>query len=149
MKEMEIFMETVALGLKLMAKGIESVAEKVESFAKSQREEAPEEKEPADLTAEVPQKEPAEKAPAVVPQKEPEEKVPAEVFPEKPVVKAAKPETAADTILSIIEKYDKGVDLATLKKETGFESKKISNIAYKLKKQGKIKNKKKGIYVKA
>ena len=42
-----------------------------------------------------------------------------------------------------------GVDMATLKKKTGFNNKKIQNAIFGLKKQGKIKSGGKGIYVKA
>ena len=57
--------------------------------------------------------------------------------------------TAIDTVFGIIKKYKKGVNTASLMKQTGFNEKKIFNNIYKLKKQGKIKSKAKGIYVKA
>jgi len=57
--------------------------------------------------------------------------------------------TAADTILSVIKRSRKGVDKATLKKKTGFEGRKIWDITYRLKKLGKIKSERKGIYAKA
>jgi len=57
--------------------------------------------------------------------------------------------TAADTILSVIKRSRKGVDKATLKKKTGFEGRKIWDITYRLKKQGKIKKDRKGLYLKA
>ncbi len=56
--------------------------------------------------------------------------------------------TASDAVLGIIKKSRKGVDTATLKKRTGFQDKKIWNIINRLKKQGKIKSARKGIYVK-
>ena len=63
--------------------------------------------------------------------------------------KKEKEMTAGDTILNIIEKSREGVDVAALQKETGFTTKKIHNIVYKLKKQGKIISERKGFYKKA
>jgi phosphate/sulfate permease len=63
--------------------------------------------------------------------------------------KKEKEMTAGDTILNIIEKSREGVDVASLQKETGFTTKKIHNIVYKLKKQGKITSERKGFYKKA
>lgn len=57
--------------------------------------------------------------------------------------------TAADTILSVIKRSRKGVDTAALTKKTGLEGRKIWDITYRLKKQGKIKKDRKGLYVKA
>jgi hypothetical protein len=64
-------------------------------------------------------------------------------------IKKEKEMTAGDTVFNIIEKSKDGVDTATLQKETGFTTKKIHNIVYKLKKQGKIISEKKGFYKKA
>lgn len=70
-----------------------------------------------------------------------------------PVRKLAAPEktklTAADTVLGIVKRSRKGVDAAALKKKTGLEGRKIWDITYRLKKQGKIKKDRKGLYVKA
>ncbi len=63
--------------------------------------------------------------------------------------KKEKEMTAGDTILNIIKKSKKGVDTASIQKETGFTTKKIHNIVYKLKKQGKIISERKGFYKKA
>ena len=60
--------------------------------------------------------------------------------------KAAKA-TAIGTILDIITRAEKGVGTATLKKRTGFESKKIFNVINSLKAKGKIKSLEKGLYV--
>ena len=65
-----------------------------------------------------------------------------------PAKKAAKV-TAADAVLKVINRAKKGVNTATLMKKTGFDNKKVANIIFKLKKQGKIKNPEKGLYVKA
>ena len=63
--------------------------------------------------------------------------------------KKAKPATAADTVLSIIKRYKKGVGTAALMEKTGYNQKKIANLVFKLRKQGKIKSVDKGVYVKA
>jgi len=82
------------------------------------------------------------------PMETPAKKVVAEPKKEKEI-KKEKEMTAGDTVLNIIVKNRAGVDVATLQKETGFTTKKIHNIVYKLKKQGKIISEKKGFYKKA
>ena len=57
--------------------------------------------------------------------------------------------SAAATVLAIIKRSRKGVDVATLKNKTGFEGRKISNIVQRFKREGKIKSGGRGIYVKA
>ncbi len=56
--------------------------------------------------------------------------------------------SAAATVLAIIKRSRKGVDIATLSKKTGFESRKIGYIVQRFRKEGKIENSGKGIYVK-
>jgi len=51
--------------------------------------------------------------------------------------------------MEIISRSNEGVKSAVIKAETGYEQKKVSNIVYKLKKQGKVKSLKKGVYVKS
>ncbi|MBW2238612.1 MAG: hypothetical protein JRF39_06160 [Deltaproteobacteria bacterium] len=68
--------------------------------------------------------------------------------PKKAVRKKAKPVTAADTVLAIIKRYKKGVGNAALMEKTGYNQKKIANLVFKLRKQGKIKSVDKGVYVK-
>jgi len=64
-------------------------------------------------------------------------------------VKKAKPTTASDTVLAIINRYKKGVGTKALMEKTGYNQKKIFNLVFKLKKQGKIKSVDKGVYLKA
>ena len=61
----------------------------------------------------------------------------------------AAPATAVDTVLAIIKRSKKGVGTAALMEKTGYNQKKISNLVFKLRKQGKIKTVVKGIYLKA
>jgi len=71
------------------------------------------------------------------------------VAAKKAVPKKAKPVTAADTALAIIKRYKKGVGMAALMEKTGYNQKKISNLVFKLRKQGKVKTVDRGVYVKA
>ena len=69
----------------------------------------------------------------------------------KAVSKKATKVTAIDTVSKIFtsSRSSKGIDVATLKKKTGFDEKKIWNIIYSLKKQGKIKGLQYGLYIKS
>jgi hypothetical protein len=69
--------------------------------------------------------------------------------PKKAVPEKAKPATAVDTVLAIIRRSKKGVGMAALMEKTGYNQKKIANLVFKLRKQGKIKSVDKGVYVKA
>lgn len=65
----------------------------------------------------------------------------------KAVPKKTERVTASDTLLATIRRRRKGVDTAALKKMTGFDDKKIWNIVNRLKQEGKIKSKSRGLYV--
>jgi len=67
----------------------------------------------------------------------------------KPASKKPVKLTAANTVLGIIKRSKKGVDVSTLMKKTGFNNRKIYDNVKILKKQGKIKTAGKGVYVKA
>jgi len=67
----------------------------------------------------------------------------------KPAARKPVKLTAADTVFGFIKRYRKGVDVSTLMEKTGFNRKKIYNNVKVLKKQGKIKSVRKGVYVKA
>ena len=62
---------------------------------------------------------------------------------------AAGKETVLDSVLGAIGKSKDGADIATLKTQTGLESRQLSNALYKLTKKGMIKSKSRGVYVKA
>ena len=123
MKEIDVFLKTVADGMKTMAVSIESLAEKLDMLAKAQYGEKLKRR---------------KKSPAQ-PRKKTAQKVPP---------KKGKTITAADTVFRVIKRSRKGVDTATLMEKTGFNQKKIANLVYKLKKQGMIKSVRKGVYVK-
>jgi predicted Rossmann fold nucleotide-binding protein DprA/Smf involved in DNA uptake len=67
----------------------------------------------------------------------------------KPAAKKPVKLTAADTVLEVIKRYRKGVDVSTLMEKTGFNRRKIYDNVKVLKKQGKIKSEGRGVYVKA
>ena len=86
----------------------------------------------------------------------PKKAVAKKAAPKKAVAKKTAPKkaaankvTAADTVFNVIARLKKGTDTAGLMKKTGFDQKKVANIIFKLKKQGKISSPKKGVYVKA
>ena len=57
--------------------------------------------------------------------------------------------SASGTVLAIVKRSRKGIDTATLERKTGFKGRKIRDIIFRLRKQGKIKSERKGVYVKA
>ncbi len=57
--------------------------------------------------------------------------------------------SASGTVLAIVKRSRKGIDTATLERKTGFKGRKIRDTIFRLRKQGKIKSERKGIYVKA
>ena len=86
----------------------------------------------------------------------PKKAVAKKAAPKKTAAKKAAPKktavnkvTAADTVYKVIAGLKKGIDTAGLVKKTGFDKKKVANIIFKLKKQGKIASPKKGLYVRA
>ena len=108
----------------------------------------------AEAVEKAPVKEaPAEAAPVEATSAEAvEEKVAApkkKAAPKKATSKKVAPATAADTVLAIIKRSKKGVGTAVLMEKTGYNQKKISNLVYKLRKQGKIKSVGNGVYLKA
>lgn len=60
--------------------------------------------------------------------------------------KSAQLTTAIDRVVSLIRRSKNGVNIATIKKKTGFEDKQISNLLYKAKKKGLVKSLGKGVY---
>ncbi len=135
MKELDVFLKNVVEGMKSMAQGIDVLAEKLEIIAKSRVDVRPKRKAKA---------KPARKAPAKSSKKKAAQKA-----PKRAVSNKAKPRTAVATVLAIINSSKKGVNMATLMEKTGYDQKKIANLVYKLKNQGKIKSVKKGVYLKA
>jgi predicted Rossmann fold nucleotide-binding protein DprA/Smf involved in DNA uptake len=122
MKDFDVALKAVAEGLRTIAQGMGKIAEKLEDSAPKKQ----------------PKAKPTRKT-----------KTKATAKPKKaPAKKTVKKATAADTVLAIINRSKKGVDSATLAEKTGFDKKKIANIVFKLRKQGKVKSVNKGVYTK-
>ena len=60
--------------------------------------------------------------------------------------KQAKPTNLV--VLDIIQNSAQGIEIGILKEKSGFQGQKLYNALYALKKQGKVKNPRKGIYEK-
>jgi hypothetical protein len=54
--------------------------------------------------------------------------------------------TATEQVIKLIEASPKGIDVAALKTQSGFEDKKVRNIVFRLCKEGTIKRVGRGIY---
>jgi len=65
----------------------------------------------------------------------------------KKVPKHQKSESLYDTVLGVIRRRKKGVTVANIKKKTQLDEIQIRNVIYKAKKEGKIGNLKRGIYI--
>ena len=65
----------------------------------------------------------------------------------KKVLPKRKPKSPFDTVIGIVRRSRKGVNVASIREKTGFDDKQIRTYIYKAKRQGKIKNKSRGIYV--
>jgi hypothetical protein len=136
MKEVQKLLKMVSEGLKTLAQGVEAIAEKVDETTKTKSAgKAESKKRPASVKT----------AKTVSKKAKPVKKAAPKVVPKK----AVKPLTAIDTVLNIISRSKKGVNTASIKAKTGYDQKKISNIVYKLTKQGEIKAVQKGVYVKS
>lgn len=57
--------------------------------------------------------------------------------------------TASDHVLEIVRRYKEGVGFAEVQLQTGYGAKKLRNIIFRLNKMGKIKRKRRGIYIEA
>jgi predicted Rossmann fold nucleotide-binding protein DprA/Smf involved in DNA uptake len=138
MKEIEKILKTVSEGLKLASQGILSLAEKVNEAAKAM---GATEKTAVKRTAAAGKSKTKTKTSK-------KGKTGVKAMRAKKAA-GAQTLTAIDTIFDIVNKSGKPVDMATLREKTGFESKKIANVLFKLKKQGKIKSVGKGVYTSA
>jgi len=52
-----------------------------------------------------------------------------------------------DTVVGIVRRSKKGITVALIREKTGFDDKQIRNFIYKAKRQGRIKNLKRGVYI--
>jgi len=63
--------------------------------------------------------------------------------------RASGKKTAIEAVFDVIKRSRKGVTTAQIKEKTGFKEKKIWDTVNRLKKQGMVKSKGKGLYIKA
>jgi predicted Rossmann fold nucleotide-binding protein DprA/Smf involved in DNA uptake len=129
MKEVQSLLKLVSDGLRTLARGVDAIAEKVN--------EADQPKSPARPAG-------RKKSAAVKKTRSARKAEPAAAKES-----AVKSPTAAQTVETIISRAKKGVDTAAIKEKKGYNQKKVANIVFKLKKQGKIKTLEKGVYTKA
>jgi len=122
-------MKKLKKDLEAISKALNGLAQKVEKFQEQIGEETEPTKKP---------KAKAVKAKAVK-----------KAAPKKAASKKVASATAADTVFTIIKRSKKGFGTAALMEKTGYNQKKIANLVFKLRKQGKIKSVDKGVYVKA
>jgi DNA replicative helicase MCM subunit Mcm2 (Cdc46/Mcm family) len=123
MKEIETVLKSISEALKIFADGVETIANKIDDLTVDQK---------SATTAKT------EKAKAQAPKTK-----------RKPAPKKTKhrPGTAIETTFGYIKRSRNGITTPILIKKTGFNEKKIQNIIYKLKRQGKIVSKERGIYI--
>jgi len=137
-------MKTLKKDLEAILKALNGLVQKVQKLQEQIGEDAKPTKKPK---AKAVKKVAVKKAP--IKKVAAKKAAPKKAVPKKAVPKKAKPATAVDTVLAIINRYKKGVGMAALMEKTGYNQKKISNLVFKLRKQGKIKSVDKGVYVKA
>lgn len=65
----------------------------------------------------------------------------------EPTSRAEKGQSAAEVVLNVIKDIGDGATIADIKAQTDYDDKKVRNIVHRLNKEGKIKRKKRGVYV--
>lgn len=134
MRELETFFKTVGEGLRTLAQGVNAIAEKLEGLAnvRDGQRSKPDTKEKPDreVKAETPKAKTAGKS------------------AKKTTPRGKKGTAASDIVYEIFDSAIGPVDFAILVEKTGFEKKKLHNILYRLKSQGKVKSVSKGVYAK-
>lgn len=129
MKELETFVKTFGEGLRTLAQGVHAIADKLDSYVGSS-DDGDFETEFDSATDDNIQAETVEKTPDTT------------ISQKKPTI------NATALVYEIISGAGKSITMDELQNETGFEKKKLSNIFHRLKKQDKIKNVNKGVYIK-
>ena len=84
-------------------------------------------------------------SPKALPKKPSEKKIVAQ----KTIGKIQPQATAVETVFELIKNAENGMSTGLLIEKTGFNVKKVQNLVFKLRKQGKIKSVTKGMYVSA
>ncbi len=123
MKKLQKDLQSAAKALNTLAKKIDAISKKLGGDKKT----APAKTSPAKATKKKPGVKPVKKR-----------------APKKLAVA-----TGSDRVLKIVSGSQKGVNTAALIGKTGFNAKRVQNTVFRLRKLGKIKSLKKGVYVKA
>jgi predicted Rossmann fold nucleotide-binding protein DprA/Smf involved in DNA uptake len=134
MRELETFFKTLGDGLRTLAQGVNAIAEKLEDLA--------------DVRAGQRSKPGTRKKPDREAKTESPKAKTAGERANKTRPKGKKGTAASDIVYEIFDRAKGPVDLAVLAEKTGFEKKRLYNILYRLKSQGKIRNVSQGIYEK-
>ena len=151
MTDLERILKLLGESLKTMAKGVNAIADHVDQIAKSQGKKAVKPKAAAQKAPKPkpkPKKKPAaQKAPIKkAPLKETVKKAPEKKAPAKPAAKRGKPASASATVLDIINNSTEPLNTAAIVEKTGYDTRKVQNIVFNLKKAGKIKSAGRGLY---
>ena len=127
MKEMETFVKAFGEGLRTLAQGVHAIADKLDSYVGSpndrdfEPEPAANDYNPPEAVEETPDNTVSEKKPAI---------------------------TATAVVHEAIITATKPITMDELSEQTGFNTKKLNNIIYRLRKHNKIKSVRKGVYTK-
>ena len=127
MKEMETFVKAFGEGLRTLAQGVHAIADKLDSYVDTSNDR---DFEPEPAANDYNPPEAAEKTPDNT------------VSQKKPAV------TATAMVYEAIITATKPVTMDELGEQTGFNTKKLNNIIYRLRRQNKIKSVRKGVYTK-
>ena len=137
MKQLQRQLQSAAKTLNALATKIDAISKKLGEAEKA----VPAIKSPPKAAKKKPAVRPVKKS---APKKTARAKTVKKSVPKKAVVA-----TGSDQVLKIISASEKGINTADLISKTGFKAKKVQNVVFKMRKQGKIKNASKGVYVKA
>ncbi len=122
MKEVDVVLKAIADGLKSMADGFYSISRQLNDLIKNDGKKSTKVK--------------LEKKKAIAKPK-------ARIKATAPKKKAT---ASTEVVFEIINKANAPVDNVKISKKTGFDAKKVANVVYRLKKQGKIKSVDRGTY---
>ena len=62
------------------------------------------------------------------------------------VVETIKRVPSTKVVYDLIKKSDRGMDIAAIMKATGYDQRKVYNVTYRLKKEGKVQHAERGVY---
>ncbi len=126
MNEFDQFIRTLSEGIRSFAKGMETIAEQLDEYVESPDKDSRDDKK-------------EDKSTNVI-------NLDRKKTPDGP--EPGKSLSDTDTIYRFIAQSKDGIDIEALQEQSGFEKRKIYNIVYRLKKQGKIRSRTQGVYVK-